>query len=183
MKYCRRFIGMRLFVLATVLLTTGCSSVMQKSTIVNHVDGNMSMVNFVRPHIFLGDGVDYDLWDGDKFIGVLGSGTIVQYKTSPGAHVFMSKGRYWAYVKADLAGGKQYFIKLHVLPFGGLVLSAIDGKKITDVNAWYDYHPEELMAEKGENYAAGKKTDAEDALKAFRDGHADGFDLRPENGI
>ncbi len=183
MKCLKRFTGMRLFALAIVLLTTGCSSVMQKASIVDRVDANTSMVNFVRPSIFLGDGLDYDLWDGDKFIGALGSGTIVQYKTSPGLHVFMAKGSHWAYVKADLAAGKQYFIKLNVLPFGGLVLSAIDARKITDVEDWYDYHPEKLLADKGESYAARKRANAQEALKAFDDGRATGFDLRPENGI
>ena len=99
MKYFKRFMNLRLFVVAVVFLTTGCSSVMQKTAIVDHVDTNTAMVNFVRPSIFIGDGLDYDLWDGNKLIGVLGSGTIVQYKTTPGAHVFMSKGRYWAYVR------------------------------------------------------------------------------------
>jgi hypothetical protein len=156
---------------------------MQKTKIVDHVDSNTAMVNFVRPSIFLGDGVNYDLWDGNKFIGVLGSGTIVQYKTTPGAHVFMSKGRYWAYVKADLAGGKQYFIKLSILPFGGLILSAIEAQKNPNVKDWYEYQPKELIADEGESYAAGKKEDAEKALKEFKDGRADGYDLKPEFGI
>jgi hypothetical protein len=156
---------------------------MQKSHIMEHTDSNTAVVNFVRPSIFVGDGVDYDLWDGSKFIGELGAGTIVQYKTTPGSHVFMSKGRYWAYVKADLTGGKQYFIKLSILPFGGLVLSAIEAQNNPKVKDWYSYQPKELIAEKGESYAAGKKEEAEKALKEFSEGRASGFDLKPEHGI
>jgi len=183
MKYFERFMNMRLFLVSIVFLTSGCSSVMQKTTIVDQVDSNTAMVSFVRPSIFVGDGLDYDLWDGNKFVGVLGAGTIVQYKTTPGAHVFMSQGRYWAYVKADLAGGKQYFIKLSVLPFGGLVLSAIEAQKNPKVKDWYAYQPKELVAGKEESYAAGKKAGAEKALKEFYDGRADGYDLKPEYGI
>jgi hypothetical protein len=183
MNYFKHFMDVRLLVVCIVFLTTGCSSVMQKTTIVDHVDSNTAMINFVRPSIFLGDGLDYDLWDGDKFIGVLGSGTIVQYRTTPGSHVFMSKGRSWAYVKADMAGGKQYFIKLNVLPFGGLILSAIEAEKNPKVKEWYTYQPKELMAGKEESYASDKKADAQKALKELLDGHADGYDLKPENGI
>jgi hypothetical protein len=167
----------------SITLLAGCSSVMQKTAVVDHVSNDQAIVSFVRPSIFFGDGLDYDLWDGNKFIGVLGSGTIVQYKTTPGSHVFMSKGRYWAYVKADLAAGKQYFIKLSVLPFGGLVLSAIEAQRNPNVKDWYRYQAKELMEGKGESYSAGKKEDAERALKDFNDGRTNGYDLRPEFGI
>ena len=156
---------------------------MQKTAIVEHVDDHTSMVNFVRPSIFLGDGLDYDLWDGNKYVGKLGAGTIVQYKTTPGKHVFMSEGRYWAYVKAEIAGGKQYFIKLNILPFGGLILSAIEAQNNPKVKDWYGYQPRALIEDKGESYAAEKKTAAEKALQDFYDGRAEGFELKPEFGI
>jgi hypothetical protein len=173
----------KFFLIIFVFLVSGCSSVMQKTQLVERVEENTAMVNVVRSSIFVGDGVDYDLWDGNKFIGVLGAGTIVQYRTKPGAHVFMAKGRNWAYVKADIAGGKRYFIKGNMLPFGGIVLSAIEAQKDGRTKDWLAYQPKELIPGKDESYAAGKKAEAEKALKDFYDGHAEGFDLRPEHGI
>ncbi|WP_077343208.1 hypothetical protein [Pseudocolwellia agarivorans] len=106
---------------------SGCSSLAKMKTVnkVDNVQSNQSMVSIVRPRIFLGDGVDFEVWDGNKFIGTLKAGSMIQYLTLPGEHDFMidpTQGGKWAYTNLNLEAGKTYYIKPNTVPFVGLNL-------------------------------------------------------------
>lgn len=181
MAYFSRPFVAKLLLAGLIFMMAGCSSMMRKTTLVDHLDNDVAVVNFVRPAIFLGDGRDYDLWDGDKYIGEMVAGTIVQYKAKPGPHVFMASGRNWSYVKADLLGGKQYFLKGTVTPFHGIVLGVADARSDGRIKEWLSYSPRELVADKGESYCAAKKEEVQKALADLNEGRATSFELKPEN--
>lgn len=74
----------------------------------------MALVNFVRPAIFMGDGVDFEAWDGNKFVGTLKAGSMIQHHATPGEHTFMvdpAGGGAWAVRKMTLEAGKTYYLK------------------------------------------------------------------------
>ena len=108
-----------------VTITSGCSSLAEMKEIerIDNINDGNSMVNIVRPHIFLGDGVDFEVWDGSTFIGTLEAGSMIQYVTSPGDHNFMidpTQGGEWAHKNINLKKGEVYYLKPNTIPFVGL---------------------------------------------------------------
>ena len=94
----------RLLAVLTVLLLSGCgASIMQSTDLKNGADSERVLVNFVRSSIFFGDGVNFSIWDSDQLVGVQTAGSIIQYETSPGEHVFMCRSEAWTYMKAKKA--------------------------------------------------------------------------------
>jgi hypothetical protein len=101
----------------TVLLSLmGCAGLgnMKKVDFEKTVEPDMVMVNIVRRSIFAGDGAKVEVWDGDKFIGTLSAGKLLQYETMPGDHVFMVyvQGS-WGVAKGELKAGKTYYLKFN----------------------------------------------------------------------
>lgn len=99
------------------LQMTGCAGLaeMKKAEFIDSVSPESSMVNIVRPNVFLGDGAEVEVWDGDKFIGTLSAGTLIQYKTDPGNHTFLvyNQGS-WGIAKGELISGKTYYLKFNI---------------------------------------------------------------------
>lgn len=105
----------------------GCSSLAEMKVVnkIESVSSGESLVSFVRPHIFLGDGVDFEVWDGNKFIGTIEAGSMIQYVASPGEHNFMidpTQGGAWAHKNIYLEPGKRYYLKPNTIPFVGFRL-------------------------------------------------------------
>ncbi len=58
-----------------------------------------------------------DLWNGNHFIGVLLTGTMVQYEATPGEHLFMARSaENWSYASGVVAEGKRYYLKANFFP-------------------------------------------------------------------
>jgi len=119
---------------------TGCSSLAKMKTVnkVDQVNDKEALVNFVRPRIFLGDGVDFEVWDGDKFIGTLAAGSMIQYLTLPGEHDFMidpTQGGAWAYKNIVVEAGEKYYLKPNTVPFVGLKLGIAESTDIR-IDKW-----------------------------------------------
>ena len=94
------------------VLLAGCqSSMMTKVQPINvsGIDQNTALVTFVRPTSF-GGAIQFGVWDSETFIGVTSANSYVQYKTSPGKHLFLARAENWSCVEADLEAGKSYFI-------------------------------------------------------------------------
>jgi hypothetical protein len=105
---------------------------------IENVDSQKSMVSIVRPRIFLGDGVDFEVWDGSKFVGTLEAGSMIQYVTLPGNHDFMidpTQGGRWAHKNLNLEAGKTYYLKPNTVPFVGLKLGVAQPTDIR-VDKW-----------------------------------------------
>lgn len=116
----------RFFVLLIVMLPlAGCIGGLAKMERVEFVDeavADKARVNIVRPRVFLGDGANNDIWDGDKFIGTLGAGKMIQYLATPGYHVFMIyvQGQ-WGAARGELKPRKTYYLKANQ-GFGRIIL-------------------------------------------------------------
>lgn len=108
---------------ASVLLITGCGSlaVMKPTAPLVDVEPSKAVVNFVRPKVFYGDGVNHEIWHGTTFVGTLAAGTMIQYATEPGEQAFMldSKNNGWAYLKINLVEGKFHYVKSNLQFVGG----------------------------------------------------------------
>lgn len=106
---------------------TGCTGLgqMKETKFENGIERDMAMVNFVRRSVFIGDGAQVEAWDGDKFIGTLGSGRLLQYKAKPGNHTFMVyvQGS-WGIAKGELKSGKTYYLKFNMSGGGPVSLGA-----------------------------------------------------------
>jgi hypothetical protein len=114
------------------LVISGCAglAVMKPvERIASVTDKNMALVNFVRPNILMGDGVDFEVWDGGSFVGTLKAGTMVQYFAPAGEHTFMvnpTQGGSWAYRNINIAGGGVYYLKPNSTVVMGLQLGMAD---------------------------------------------------------
>jgi hypothetical protein len=72
-------------------------------------------VTFVRATTF-GFAVEFNLWDGENFIGVIDAKQYVQVQLPPGEHLFMARGENWSFVNANLEAGKKYVVLANVVP-------------------------------------------------------------------
>lgn len=95
-----------------LVFLTGCkSSIMTKVQPVNvsTIDENSALVTFVRPSSY-GSAIQFGVWDSETFVGVVSGKSYVQYKATPGKHLFLARAENWSCVEADLEAGKSYFI-------------------------------------------------------------------------
>ena len=90
----------------------GCKSVAMiqvEPVDISSIDSNTALVTFLRP-AWDDNVLQFGMWDGEHFIGHLYSQSYIQYKTTPGKHLFLARSENWACVEAELEGGKSYFI-------------------------------------------------------------------------
>ncbi len=95
-----------------LLFLAGCKSpgmIPAKPVDMSSLDSNTALVTFIRP-AFVGTAIQFRMWDSEKFIGHLSSQSYIQYKTTPGKHLFLARSENWSCVEAELEGGKSYFI-------------------------------------------------------------------------
>ncbi|GAB1256768.1 hypothetical protein NBRC116494_12700 [Aurantivibrio plasticivorans] len=89
----------------------GCASAKMEAVLrTDVIEPGKALVNFIRPSVFIGDGVTFEMWDGDIFVGLLKPGTMIQHQVKPGKHTFMVdlKNQPWSHVKANLQAGESY---------------------------------------------------------------------------
>ena len=165
----------------------GCASVsMQPATLVTTVPADKALVTFVRPSVFAGDGVGVDIWDGDHYIGGLNAGTLVQYMTTPGHHLFLGNTENWSYTEANLEPGKQYFIKANLFPgilYGRVALGVPknDDKRFA---TWLKYDPKTPNAADLKAVEEKKHAEVETVIKNFDEGKYTGAShIGPQEGF
>ena len=99
-------------VLPVVLLAllSGCaSSLMIRSETVLVPGPDYAVVNFLRPSNMSG-AIEFGIWDKENFIGILTPKHYIQYKASPGGHMFMARAENWSVIQATVDAGKTYYI-------------------------------------------------------------------------
>jgi hypothetical protein len=107
-KYGFRFTLVLLAAVLTVL--SGCaSSMMIRSETVLVPGPNYAVVNFLRPSS-LGGAIKFGIWDKENAVGILTPKNYIQYKASPGEHIFMARAENWSVIKATVDAGKTYYI-------------------------------------------------------------------------
>jgi hypothetical protein len=118
-----RIIGILVFILGL----SGCAGLgnMKEVEFQTEAKPDLSTVNIVRRAVFMGDGAKVEVWDGDKFIGTLSAGRLLQYMTEPGEHTFMVyvQGS-WGVAKGELQPGKTYYLKFNMTGWGPISLGA-----------------------------------------------------------
>lgn len=180
----------RLVLLGLVVLTlSGCaSSVMQTVAQVPPESlSNKALVTFMRPSYF-GGAIQFGIWDSEKFVGVLSAGSYVQYLTEPGEHVFLARAENWSYVKADLQGGKRYYILGKVFPGVWKARVALDpvnngDKEAANVDKWLaDLTPTAVIPEKFDNYVTPRLEQVKTAAKEIDNGKVKYSVLMKEDG-
>ena len=107
---------------------SGCKSVgmiQVEPMDISSIDSNTALVTFLRPS-FMGQAVQFGLWDSDKFVGHISTQSYIQYKTTPGKHIFLAKSENWSCVEAELIGGKSYFMIVNTRMGGFRARVALD---------------------------------------------------------
>lgn len=169
----------RWLVLAPLLmLAGGCAAIpMNDTEAVASVPADKALVTFIRPVIMIGEAIPVYLWDGERFIGVLGSGTMVQYEASPGEHLFLGHSENWTYANGSLQAGKRYLVKTNMFP-GFTMRAAFASMPATDsrLPRWYqDYEPKVAPDDRRAEYEAKNLPDTRAAIQDFRDGAVKSF--------
>jgi len=183
-----------LFLIAVVMVAgmAGCihgGAVMMKapSSLERPAD-NEAIVYFYRNRIFLGDGVSYNVFNGEKPVGILGAGSYIPYRTSAGEHVFMVHSESWSYLKATLAPGQRYYVNAQVYPgiiFARVALLPVTKKTPEDFGKaaarLKDMNPTILNPENEESYMAPRREDVRRALEDFQAGKVKFMTLDPDD--
>jgi hypothetical protein len=133
-------------------------------------DGSTAVVSFIRRAAFMGDAWDYDIWDGNEYVGSLGAGNLLQHRAKPGEHVYLMMARgvhIWAYMKADVLPGKEYFARAFRAPFS---LEPVDSNSDERVETWASMRIDDVT-EYGRKKAVKKfGAELQLALAAFGNG-------------
>lgn len=115
--------------LLAMLFLTGCAGLgnMKEVPFQAVAESDKATVNIVRRAVFMGDGAEVEAWDGDKFIGTLSAGRLLQYQAEPGLHTFMvyTQG-VWGAAKGKFEPGKTYYLKFNMSGWGGISLGVAD---------------------------------------------------------
>lgn len=107
-----------LLLLAGLLLLASCagkSKYMMPSTnpYSKGAPADKAVVYFMRPS-GMGFAINFQIWDGTKFIGLSQAKSYFAYECDPGKHLFMGFAENKVAVQADLAAGKEYYIGTNV---------------------------------------------------------------------
>jgi len=108
----------KFLLLVAVLLLPACagkSNYMMPATdqYSQGVPSDKAVVYFMRPS-GMGFAINFQIWDGDHFIGLSQAKSYFAYECSPGKHLFMGFAENKVAVQADLAAGKEYYIGTNV---------------------------------------------------------------------
>jgi hypothetical protein len=98
-----------LLVVVLALLSGCASSMMIRSETVLVPGPDYAVVNFLRPSI-MGGAIKFGIWDKENLVGILTPKNYIQYKASPGEHIFMARAENWAVIKATVDAGKTYYV-------------------------------------------------------------------------
>ncbi len=170
-------------VLLALVPLWGCaSSMMQTVAPLPAPEASRALVTFLRPSSF-GGAIQFGIWDGDRFVGVLSANSYIQYLTEPGEHLFLARAENWSYLKADLEGGRSYFVLGRVFPGFWKARVAYDpigredDTKDEKLAEWLkDLKPTEVIPAKREEYVTPRLEQVREAMQAFRDGQV-GFEV------
>lgn len=160
-----------------LMIIFGCaSSMMTKVPPVKHPESNHAVVTFLRPTSF-GGAIQFGIWDAENFVGVLSANSYIQYLATPGEHIFMGRAENWSYVKANLEGGKNYYILGNVFPgvwkariaFNPVTRS--DGTTDEQIQDWLEkLSPTAIIPEKKDAYVQPRLPAIQKAVMAFKSG-------------
>lgn len=100
-------------------------------------DEEHAVITFLRPS---GEGLSIRLaiWDDKQLVGVLNARSAVQYKATPGEHIFIGLAGTTFYLKSNLEAGKKYYVLVRPMSYRGFELDPIkhgDEYEKSEINA------------------------------------------------
>jgi hypothetical protein len=179
----------------TVVVHCGCAPppVMVQKQRMTEKDKDMdhAVVTFVRSSV-MSPTQKADIWDRDTPVGELSARGFIQYKASPGPHLFMARGEMsdkWSYVEAVLITGEHYVIKVNAVPGGAtariemMPTSPTDGKTSKDdIEDWLTgLKGRALVEDMEKTYVDQRGKAAEKAIKAYEEGKMIPEIMKPED--
>lgn len=180
-----------LVLVGLILITlSGCVSmqVMKPAEMLPPFQTDDVLVTVVRPQTFFGAAISSSIWDTDKLVGVIAGGQYVQYKTTPGKHLFVCRAENWSYLSAEFLPGKHYIIRADVFPGVWKARITLNPFNKSDedyketVNGWLtNLKPLKLDPLKIDEYATKRLDEVRMAVKNFRDGNVKFSTLSPDN--
>ena len=87
----------------------GSSKYMVKATPVTGPSADKALVYFMRPSGF-GFAINFQIWDGDRFIGLSQAKSYFAYQCDSGKHLFIGIAENKRGIEADLEAGKSYYV-------------------------------------------------------------------------
>ena len=104
------------FIVLVVFLFAGCagsSKYMQASSPIQQPPPGKALVYFMRPS-GLGFAINFQIWDGEKFIGLSQAKSYFAYACEPGKHLFIGIAENKRGIECDLEAGKSYYVLTQV---------------------------------------------------------------------
>jgi hypothetical protein len=86
----------------------GSSKYMQASAPVQQPPSDKALVYFMRPS-GIGFAINFQIWDGDKFIGLSQAKSYFAYQCDPGKHLFIGIAENKRGIEGELEAGKTYY--------------------------------------------------------------------------
>ena len=105
-----------MILLMVFILMAGCagsSQYMVKATPTSGPSPQKALVYFMRPS-GAGFAVNFQIWDGDHFVGLSQAKSYFAYECEPGKHLFLGFAENRVAIEADLEAGKSYYIGTNV---------------------------------------------------------------------
>lgn len=185
MKIFRKNLLLVSAVLITVFLSGCASSMMIRSETILQPGPDYAVVNFLRPSVF-GGAIKFGVWDKDNFVGILTPKNYIQYKATPGEHLFMARAENWAVIKADLAAGKTYYIigEPRMGAWKARVALTVANPKDPKVQQWMQtLTPVTVDPAQRDAYVNERVDDVRQAVQNVQNGTARFDIMRPTDGI
>ena len=106
----------RWMLLALVAVLMGCagsSQYMQPATPRQGPSPDKTLIYFMRPS-GIGFAINFQIWDGDQFIGLSQAKSYFGYECPPGRHLFIGFAENKRGLEATLEAGKTYYVLTQV---------------------------------------------------------------------
>ena len=100
--------GMLLTLVIVFMGCAGSSKYMQSATPIQGPSPGKALVYFMRPS-GMGFAINFQIWDGDRFIGLSQAKSYFGYECQPGKHLFIGFAENKRGLEADLEVGKTYY--------------------------------------------------------------------------
>ena len=104
--------------LSVAALLSGCAGSSPYMTRIETLQGpvpDKALVRFMRPS-GMGAGVNFNILDGEKVIGNSVAKSQFSYLADAGHHLFVATAENKAFLEADLAAGKTYYVITRIYP-------------------------------------------------------------------
>lgn len=178
-----------------LLLLTGClgyeTSYMRDAGKTGLTHENDARVIVFRPSTF-GGNTQFPIFEYKEndvtLMGFAESGCLFEYWCAPGKHLFLTWGEGEAYIEADLAAKRTYYIRcfahfgiLAPRPRFSAVCPGTDEWKNLD-NELKDLQPRELNPEKAAQYEESKEERVKKAKASLDEGKKNLTVLKPDHG-